>query len=103
MNQKIENPKVEVPETTEMNDHDYINDILETEKNMSDNLSIALNEASNNTLYEEILMLFIEIKNSQRELYNMMFKKGWYSLEKAEENKVTQKCNELSQKLNQLT
>lgn len=103
MNQKIENPKVEVPETTEMNDRDYINDILETEKNMSDNLSIALNEASNNTLYEEILMLFIEIKNSQRELYNMMFKKGWYSLEKAEENKVTQKCNELSQKLNQLT
>lgn len=102
MNQKIENPKVEVPETTEMNDRDYINDILETEKNMSDNLSIALNEASNNTLYEEILMLFIEIKNSQRELYNMMFKKGWYSLEKAEENKVTQKCNELSQKLNQL-
>lgn len=102
MNQKIENPKVEVPETLEMNDCDYINDILETEKNMSDNLSIALNEASNNTLYEEILMLFIEIKNSQRELYNMMFKKGWYSLEKAEENKVTQKCNELSQKLNQL-
>ncbi|MCI9433913.1 MAG: spore coat protein [Bacilli bacterium] len=102
MNQKIENPKVEVPETIEMNDRDYINDILETEKNMSDNLSIALNEASNNTLYEEILMHFIEIKNSQRELYNMMFKKGWYSLEKAEENKVTQKCNELSQKLNQL-
>ncbi len=103
MNQKIENPKVEVPETVEMNDRDYINDILETEKNMSDNLSIALNEASNNTLYEEILMLFIETKNAQRELYNMMFKKGWYSLEKEEENKITQKCNELSQKLSQLT
>lgn len=102
MNQKIENPKVEVPETIEMNDCDYINDILETEKNMSDNLSIALNEASNNTLYEEIFSIFTEIKNSQRELYNMMFKKGWYSLEKAEETKVTQKCNELSQKLNQL-
>lgn len=103
MNQKIENPKVEVPETIEMNDRDYINDILETEKNMSDNLSIALNEASNNTLYEEIFSIFTETKNSQRELYNMMFKKGWYSLEKAEENKVTQKCNELSQKLTQLT
>lgn len=103
MNQKIENPKVEVPETIEMNDRDYINDILETEKNMSDNLSIALNEASNNTLYEEIFSIFTETKNSQRELYNMMFKKGWYSLEKAEENKINQKCNELSQKLTQLT
>lgn len=102
MNQKIENPKVEVPETIEMNDRDYINDILETEKNMSDNLSIALNEASNNTLYEEIFSIFTETKNCQRELYNMMFKKGWYSLEKSEENKITQKCNELSQKLNQL-
>ncbi len=102
MNNKIENPKVEVPETLEMNDRDYMNAILETEKNMSDNLSIALNEASNNTLYEELFNIFTETKNAARELYNMMFKKGWYSLEKAEDNKITEKCNELSQKLSQL-
>lgn len=102
MNNKVENPKVDVPQTIEMNDRDYINDILENEKNMSDNLSIALNEASNNTLYEEIFNIFTETKNAQRELYNMMFKKGWYSLERAEENKVNEKCNALSQRLDQL-
>lgn len=102
MNNKIENPKVEVPETKEMNDRDYLNVLLETEKNMSDNLSIALNEASNNTLYEELFSIFTETKNAAREIYNTMFQNGWYSLEKSEENKITQKCNELTQKLNQL-
>lgn len=102
MNNKVENQKTEIIESLEMNDCDYLNDILEMEKNMSNNLSIALNEASNNTLYEKIFSMFTETKNAQRELYNMAFKKGWCSLEKAEENKINEKISQLSQKLNQL-
>ena len=33
-NNKVQNTKVEVPSTIEMNDENYLNDILETEKNM---------------------------------------------------------------------
>ena len=47
MNNKIQNPKIELDSSIEMNDENYLNDILETEKNMSVNYTYALNEASN--------------------------------------------------------
>lgn len=101
-NNKVQNPKVEVPQTIEMNDRDYLNDILETEKNMGINMTIALNEASNEKLYDELFDIFKDIKQSQRNLYECMFKKGWYSLEKSEEQKITQTYNQLEQKYQEL-
>lgn len=104
MNQQnmIQNQETEVSKTSQMNDRDYINDILETEKNMSVNMTIALNEASNEKLYDELFDIFRDIKNSQRSLYECMFKNGWYSLEKAEEQKITQTHNKLEQKYQEL-
>lgn len=99
---KIGNPKTEVPQTPDMNDRDYINDILETEKNMSVNMTIALNEASNEKLYEELFDIFKDIKEKQRELFEYMFKQGWYTLEKAEDTKITQTYNQLEQKYQEL-
>lgn len=101
-NSKVQNPKTEVPETIELNDCDYLNEVLSCEKNMSVNLSIALNEASNRDLFNEIYTIFEDVKIAQRDLYNMAFKKGWYSLEKAEIQKINSKEQELTQKLNQL-
>lgn len=102
MNNKISNPKTEVPETIELNDCDYLNEILACEKNMSINMTYALNETSNDTLYNELYPIFKEIKDEQRKLFNLAFEKGWYSLEKAEALKVSQKISELNQKLSQL-
>ncbi len=101
-NNKVENPKIEVPETSIMNDRDYLTDILETCKNMSNNLSYALNEMSNNELYKEIFDMFNDTKKISRELYDLMFQKGWYSLEKAEDVKIEEKYNELQGKMQQL-
>jgi len=98
-NNKVENPKVEVPETSMMNDCDYLSDMLETCKNMSNNLSYALNEMSNHELYKEIFKMFNDVKNLSRELYDLMFTKGWYSLEKAEANKIQEKLTELQGKM----
>ena len=36
-------------------------------------------------LFNEIYTMFESIKESQRALFELAFKKGWYSLEKAEE------------------
>lgn len=93
----IGNPKTEVPATIEMNDRDYINMMLETEKNMSNNLSVALNEASNNDLYNAYFEMFEDVKEAARTCYDLMFEKGWYQLEAAEEQKVGMKFNELQQ------
>lgn len=100
--EKCQNPKTEVLETKELNDCDYLNEILACEKNMSVNLTYALNEASNRKLFEEIFTIFEDVKMAQRDLYNMAFKNGWYSLEKEASEKINEKVNELSGKMTQL-
>ncbi len=102
MNNKISNPKTDVPNTPEMNDKDYITTMLSIEKVMAKDYAVALTEASNTDLYNDYYDMFDDVSNMQREIYNLMFKKGWYCLEMAEENKITQKLNTLEQELPQL-
>ncbi len=102
MNNKISNPKTEVPNTKEMNDLDYLSDVLEMTKNMVNNYSYALNEASNNTLYEAYLQIFEETSNIQRDLFDLMFQKGWYCLEKAEEQKIEETKTKFNKQLEQM-
>lgn len=101
-NNKVSNPKVEVPQTREMNDCDYLTAQLSCEKNMSVDMCYALNEASCESLYNALFPLFQDIKDMQRKLYELSFEKGWYSLEKAEVTKITEKYNSLSNKLNEM-
>ena len=102
MNNKVQNPKTEVPANSNMNDRDFLNDILESEKNMSVNYTYALNEASNEELFKRIYDMFIHIKETQRNLFELSFKKGWYTLEKAEENKINDEINTLSNMFNEI-
>jgi len=91
MNQQpIQNPETQVPKTPQMNDRDFINDLLATEKYMTDSYSTTLNEASHQALYQDLLGIFTETQNMQRELYTVMFQKGWYKLEPAEQQKLQQ-------------
>jgi spore coat protein CotF len=102
MNNKVKNPKQEVPKGREMNDCDMLNSILNIEKNMSNNYSTALNEASNDDLYDDLIKIYKDTQDCQRRLYNLSFKNGWYELEEAEENKIREKHAEFSQKLDDL-
>ncbi len=101
-NKKIQNPKTEVEATKEMNDKDYLNVALELEKNMSNNYSIALNEASNDQLYNDYFDMFENTKDAAREVYEVMFQNGWYSLEEEDSNKINQKIDEMTQQLKEL-
>ena len=38
----------------------------------------------------------------QRDVYELMFRKGWYPLEEADSNKVSSKCQILSQEFTDL-
>ena len=98
-NKEIKNSQKEVQSGIKMNDRDYLNSILELEKNMSNNYSIALNEASNDYLYEDYFSMLEDSKDMARELYNLMFKNGWYSLEEIDNTKLDNKINTLEQKL----
>jgi spore coat protein CotF len=88
--QKSQNPKSPVPKTMQMNDRDFTNDLLATEKYLTTSYVMALHEGSHGALYEDILTVFNETRNSQRDLYNLMFKKGWSSFEAADPQKLQQ-------------
>ena len=99
---KVGNPKTPIKETQEMNDKDYLNAVLELEKNMSNNYSIALSEASNNILYNEFFDMFEDTKDMAREIYDVLFQKGWYQLEEENCTKINEKISAMEEELKQL-
>lgn len=87
---KIQNQKTQIPQTPQMNDRDYINDMLTTEKYMTSSYSTALNEASHASLYSDIQTICNESQQCQRDLFNLMFEKGWYSFDAADSQTLQQ-------------
>ena len=102
-NNNISNPKQEVSSGIMMNDKDYIIDILSSLKCMVKDYAVVLTEASNEVLHGKYLDMFSNFDNLQRNAYELMFRKGWYVLEKAENNKITQKYDLLNQELTDLS
>ena len=102
MNNKISNPKTEVPNGINLNDKDYLNELLSCLKCIEKDLTIAKTEASNKNLYNKYKEICDEISNLQRNTYELLFTKGWYELEKVEETKITEKINMLNQELDNL-
>ncbi|WP_230200255.1 spore coat protein [Bacillus niameyensis] len=98
---KIQNPSTQVPKTPQMNERDFVNDILSTEKYMTNAYSVALNEASHQHLYNDLLGIFNETQNMQHELFDLMFQKGWYKLEAESAQKIQQSYQQHSGYMNQ--
>lgn len=95
--QKIQNPEQQVPNSPQLNDRDYLDLILNDEKKLVVmGYSNALNEASNEHLYKEILQIYQETTKMQREIYNLMFQKGWYSVSPEQKQKLTQTYQKFS-------
>ena len=101
-NNKISNPKTEVPTGLGLNDKDYMSSFLTCLKEMEKNYTVALTEASNEFLYNKYEKIFNEISKMQRKTFEFMFKKGWYCLEKVESNKINEKYQTLSQEYDDL-
>lgn len=102
MEKKVQNEETKVPATICLNDRDYLTDILSSEKHMNVDMAIALNEASNDELYEKIYNMAVKIKQAQRTLYNLAFQKGWYTLEEVPRKKIDEKYNSLIKKYDEL-
>ena len=101
-NNEICNPKTEVPKGIALNDKDYMNSLLSTLKEMVKGYALVLTEASNENLYNQYKVMFDEYAKLQREVFEIMFRKGWYSLEAAEGQKIATKYQTLKQEFNDL-
>lgn len=99
---KIKNDKTEVSNGLELNDKDYINSLLSSLKDLSKNYIITLTEASNEVLYQKLSATLNQILSLQRKAYELMFEKGWYTLEKCDSVKINSKLDMLNQELNNL-
>ncbi len=95
-NNQVCNPKVEVPSGMTLNDKDYISSLLSTLKGLVKNYAVSLTEASCEELYSEYREMFDTYSSLQREVYELMFNKGWYVLEKADINKISNKYQTLN-------
>ena len=94
--QKITNPETQIQKGPQMNERDFVNDLLSTEKYLSTSYSTALNEVSHQALYQDLLTISNETHQLQRDLYNLMFKNGWYALEAADTQKLQQSHQQFS-------
>lgn len=82
-----------------MNDKYMLYDILESEKNLVVNTSIALNEASCTPIYETYFEIFQSASTSCKTLFNLAYNKNWYTLEEATKTKVDQEHTKLKKEL----
>ncbi|MCI2041455.1 MAG: spore coat protein [Bacilli bacterium] len=97
MNKEISNQKIEVEEGIELNDKDYINDLLTTLKCMVKDYTVALTEVSNETLFSKYKKMYDDLLQLQRETFETMFRCGFYKLEEIDTTKITEKYQTLSQ------
>lgn len=95
--------ETEVAKTKEMNERDYLIDILSSEKDITKNMCVALTEASNMKLHSEFLEIFDVVEEIQAETYELAWNNGWYALEEAEKTKIKEKEKELQKKLDELS
>lgn len=90
---ELKNPQTgQLPQTKgpEMNERDFLNDILATEKYITDNFNIFSREASNQVLHQQTMQILNESHQAARNLFNLMFKKGWYTLTAASQQEIQQ-------------
>lgn len=80
-------PKVKGPD---MNERDELNDMLAYEKYLSYGYDVGLREMQNVRLYPVIEAILNDVHQTQRTLFELMFKKGWYKMKTADSQEIQQ-------------
>jgi len=93
MPQSNQLPQVKGPE---MNDRDFVNDMLSFEKYLSVGYNVALNEAQNPKLHQHVQNILNDVHRSQFDLFNLMFQNGWYKMKAVDQQEISQAHNQFS-------
>lgn len=103
MASKVKCDETQVEQTKCMNDRDFLNDLLASEKDITINTATAITEASNRKLENMFLEFFDSIEAIQRDAYELAWNNGWYELESAETKKINESVKKLNQKIEELS
>ena len=82
-----------------MENRDYLEAILQEERDLVINYANLLNEASSNYIYKEYLKQFEKITVMTRRLLAISYSKGWLILEKENKQKLNQNILNLSKEI----
>lgn len=74
--------------TPQMNQRDVLNEILATEKYLTDSFNVFAREASHIELHSDLRLILDETHNCARNLFNVMFQKGFYKMETAPQQQI---------------
>lgn len=80
-----------------MNDRDRMQDLLAQEKYVTSGYHMAMIEASHQALFDVIKQNCDDCFRLQRQVYNLMFKKGWYKLPVASAQSVQHAFQQFAQ------
>ena len=101
-NNKVQNPKQPVlPDEKSFNDEDILQDVMTSLKHLSTQYGLLVQEASHQALSDQVGTIAKEVGTMARTSFNLMFEKGWYSLEKQQPQKLTEEYTKFSQKQQQ--
>lgn len=90
---KIKNPQSghsQQVKGPQMNDRDMVNDTLAGLKYITDGLNVFSREASHQALHRDVANMLLETHAHTRDIFNLMFRKGWYTLEPEDAQKLQQ-------------
>ncbi|MFA7120681.1 MAG: spore coat protein [Bacilli bacterium] len=82
-----------------MEDKYIMMDVLSTEKYLTSNTATALNEASCDPIYKAYYNIFERLSKEAKEVFNLCYNNGWYTLEEAQGTKITKEYDKLNKKL----
>lgn len=96
-----ENQKETQMRNQQMDDRDYVNDIMSMEKYLTSSYNVSLFETQNPQLYQKVQQALIETHSMQKELFDLMFEKGWYKMKAAEQQEIDQTKTQFTNYSNQ--
>ncbi len=77
-------------------DREMLSDALASQKLLTDNYNVFANECASPALMSEFMNILGEEHQIQHELFDTMQKRGWYQVEQADSNKISQCRNKFS-------
>ena len=89
-------------ENVAITEEEMLNDTLASCKSLMSLLNIYATEASNEEIEDVIEDIYLQMKDNQRNLYKVMYKKGWYKLEKEDTKKINSAITKFSDYRNEM-
>lgn len=80
--------------TPEMNEKDILQDMLSMEKYLANGYNVAVSEMSNKPLFDVQMQLLQNTHNAQRQIFDLMYQKGFYQIASAQPQQIQQKAQE---------